>query len=113
MRFIYAMNLLHSLPTHLELNYAKKALSWGKQLLYRSFNIVPTGFVAPMWLQSYGSIKGVKESGFTYTALFTKVIFFNSKKFYSIPINFDWGLMILNRFALRINKAIIKKKNQG
>ena len=92
---------------------AKNALTWGKQLLSRSFNTVPSGFVAPMWLQSYGSIKGVKESGFTYTALFTKVIFFNSKKFYSIPTNFDWGSMTLNRLSMRINKAILKTKKSG
>ena len=92
---------------------ARDALSRGSEIFQRALGFAPFGFVAPQWLQSRGSLRAVREAGFGYTATLTGLYCRNGRRFLAFPVNYDWGLGLVDRFFCSCNGLKCRCRHSG
>jgi len=60
-------------------------LERASDIFYKAFDIYPKGFVPGYWKENKNTVRVLEEMGFTYTARFTKIIYFDDKEIISFP----------------------------
>lgn len=91
---------------------ANSALTRGLDIFQTALGFSPAGFVAPQWLQSRGSMKAVWEHNFAYTATLT-ALHCNNKKINAFPLNYDWGIVWVDRIFSWRNDRFCRSKQDG
>lgn len=107
--------LAHRYAEFYRLNYtgAVAALDEGMKRFNDAFGFAPEGFVAPQWVQSRGSLRAVEERGFVYTEVLRSFRIFKGARFRGVPLNYDWGLVWLDRIITRRNDTYCRKVDYG